>query len=89
MGPDDGRVDHEVLVARVGRQDLENLFPNARLGPASKALLVGAFPVAVALGKMAPVGPALRKTHKQPLTKARLSAAVLPRSPALPGSRDP
>src|SRR5215210_257919 len=57
MGPNDGRVDHEVLVARVGRQNLENLFPNARLGPASKAL-VGAFPVAVALGKMAPVGPA-------------------------------
>ena len=58
MGPHDGRVDHEVLVVRIAREDLEDPFPRASPGPAGGAL-VGALPVAVAFGQVAaPVRPA-------------------------------
>lgn len=54
MGSHDGRVDHEVLVVGVVCEDLEYLFPDSRLRPASETL-VDALPVAVAFGHMAPV----------------------------------
>jgi hypothetical protein len=57
MSTDDGSADPGILVVSVRCQDLEDLFSNACLSPAAKAL-VGAFPVAIALRQMTPVGSA-------------------------------
>ena len=53
VGSHDGRVDHRIFVVGVVGQGFEKTLPNAAFGPARKAL-VGVFPVAEALGQIAP-----------------------------------
>ena len=77
MSPDDGRVDHEVLVLRVGGQNLEDFFPHARSRPAGEAL-VDALPVAVTLRQMTPVGTAAQDpqnaVHEGPIVRSRTTS---------------
>ena len=56
MRPNDGAVAHRILVIGIGRQMLEDLLPDAGLGPAAEAL-VRILPVAEALRQIAPGDP--------------------------------
>ena len=58
VSPNNGCVDHHVLVVVIAGQQLENTLENPALRPPVEAL-VDDVPVAEALGKIAPRNPAL------------------------------
>jgi len=87
MDADQGAVEHQVGVVAILDQLGEHPLPDTGLGPAGEAG-VDALPLAVALGRSGQCAPD-RRTHKTPFTNNRLSAAVRPGSPALPGSSGP
>jgi len=57
MRPNDRAVDHRIFVIGVGGQMLEDLLPEARLGPAAEPSM-GVLPVAESLRQITPGIPA-------------------------------
>ena len=84
MDPDVRRVDEDVFEIGIVRQGLENPLPDAFLRPAPEAR-VDAVPFAERARQIAPRAP-VRAIHKTASMNSRLSDAVAPGSPALPGS---
>jgi hypothetical protein len=70
MGPDQGGVEHDVLVIRILDEGCKDALPDAPVGPSAEAL-VDALPLAVALGKVVPVRTGAQHpetgVHKQPV----------------------
>lgn len=62
MGFDEGRINHHVIILGVCEQPGEHRFPDAILGPTTEAF-VGAFPFAVTLGQIMPVGATAQHPH--------------------------
>jgi hypothetical protein len=66
-----GAVDHGVFIVRIGRQNLEHLFPHAALGPAGKSGV-----------KLDRVAEAFRQVSLRiPVKATTLSGAWRPRDP--------
>ena len=82
VDPDVGGVDEHVFEIGIGRQGLENPFPNAFLRPTPEPC-VDAVPFAKFARQIAPGCAGPRETAS---TNRRLSPALAPGSPTLPGS---
>lgn len=81
MGPNNGAVDHGVLVVGIGGQMLKDALPHAGLGPAAEPS-VRVLPIAKALGQIAPGNSGAVSIHNR-FDEAAIVAGSYPDVPRL------
>jgi hypothetical protein len=74
MGANDRAVAHQILIAAISRQRLEDTLPDTGMTPAAEALM-DRLPLAVRSGRSRQCAPE-RNTHRQPLMEQAVVSAA-------------